>query len=106
LQPKSVCFLHFNQDRRYKVRLKTFTWEYKVAEFSPTSPRKGKAFTFLDCFAPLTPCPPDQRYIATDSKTSHVNFAALVYTEYMIETEKDGTKYYQLTEAGIQAVKW
>ncbi|PKO08105.1 MAG: hypothetical protein CVU40_17190 [Chloroflexi bacterium HGW-Chloroflexi-2] len=63
----------------------TFTWEYKIAEFSPT--RK-------------------QQRIASWWPTIHEDFAALVFGGYMIETEKDGTKYYQLTEAGIQAGHW
>jgi len=32
--------------------------------------------------------------------------AALVFGGYMIETEKDGSKYYQLTEAGIDTGRW
>jgi len=44
--------------------------------------------------------------IVTPWKTIHEDFAALIFGGYMIETEKDGTKYYQLTEAGIQEGKW
>jgi predicted transcriptional regulator with HTH domain len=44
--------------------------------------------------------------IVTPWKTIHEDFAALVYGGYMTETEKDGIKYYHLTEAGIQAGRW
>jgi hypothetical protein len=63
----------------------TFTWKYKIASFSPMI--KGYP-------------------IATYWKTIHEDFAALVFGGYIIETEKDGTKYYQLTESGIQAGHW
>lgn len=63
----------------------TFTFSYNIAHFSP---KKNKI------------------PIVTPWKTIHEDFAALVFGGYMIETEKDGTKYYQLTEAGIEAGKW
>lgn len=44
--------------------------------------------------------------IATPWKTIHEDFAALVFGGYMIETEKEGTKYYQLTESGKDAGHW
>ena len=59
----------------------TFTWKHKIASFSPMI--KGYP-------------------IVTPWKTIHEDFAALVFGGYMIETEKDGTKYYQLTESGIE----
>ena len=63
----------------------TFTWKHKIASFSP----------MIKDYPIVTPW-----------KTIHEDFAALIFGGYMIETEKDGTKYYQLTEAGIQEGKW
>ena len=63
----------------------TFTWKHKIASFSPMI--KGYP-------------------IVTPWKTIHEDFASLVFGGYMIETEKDGIKYYQLTESGIQAGHW
>jgi hypothetical protein len=40
------------------------------------------------------------------SPSINEDFAALVFGGYMIETETDGTKYYQLTEAGKQVGTW
>lgn len=63
----------------------TFTWKHKIASFSPMI--KGYP-------------------IVTPWKTINEDFAALVFGGYMIETEKDGIKYFQLTESGVQAAKW
>jgi len=63
----------------------TFTWKPKIAHFSPMI--KGYP-------------------IVTPWKTIHEDFASLVYGGYMIETEKNGTKFYQLTEFGKQAGHW
>jgi len=63
----------------------TFTWKYKIASFSP----------MIKDYPIVTPW-----------KTIHEDFAALVFGGYMIETEKDGIIYYQLTEFGIETGRW
>lgn len=63
-------------------------------QYTPTSTHKGDSIQALRMLRP-----PKPRILPED-------FAALVFGRYIIDTEKDGTKYYQLTESGIQAGKW
>jgi hypothetical protein len=63
----------------------TFTWNNKIASFSP-----------MIKYYPIVSWWP----------TINEDFAVLVFGGYMIESEKDGIKYYQLTESGIEIGRW